>query len=153
MSAVSERTNRSVIPLLTPFTITAFPFSSVMASGDAKMPCKVQVDIWISGKARPIMSPSTNGNPSALAAQNGMVEFRPPASADTSAVARRPKKVCSASITDNTCSRLAIFSISTVGAPTPATANTNASSASVAASIKCTGPLACITFCANSLPR
>ncbi len=62
--------------------------SSVSTIGIAGIPLTPKLVIWISGKARPIPSPSTNGKFSLAAVAMGMQMFIPPASAEVVAAAR-----------------------------------------------------------------
>lgn len=91
MSTVNERARVSVQRLETVLMTAWLPFSSAIAIGVAVTPNRVGVHICNSGKARPIMSPSTSGMANSAATAKGIIEFRPPASADIVARAGRPR--------------------------------------------------------------
>ncbi len=138
--------------LVTVSITTELPLSSHSAIGVALMPPRVASVIWISGKARPIRSPSSNGNPTWLATANGIVELSPPASAHITAATFLPRYFSIAVNAPMNCRVLGNFSIATVGAPTSATGTTRSSSPSESTSIMRTGPCRRIMFIAMSLP-
>ena len=128
------------------------PFSSAIAMGVALIPYSDGITICISGKARPIMSASTNGIPSSAATTKGVVEFNPPASTDIVAVALRPRKFWMASKAVMISVPRGIFSTITVGAPIMPAGITSASSSTSLGSSRVTGPLRSIAAFAMSLP-
>ena len=97
-------------------------------------------------------SPSIAGRRAAAPTMNGMVEFNPPASAQSTApifLPRNRSSLRNASMISPPCG---IFSTITVGAPIMAQGTANSSSFISSTSISRTGPYLRMACCAISLP-
>ena len=139
-STAAARSIRSIqSPSVARKTMT-LPRSSVMTAGFGEMPAISIVTCGISGNARPMPSASTTGRPSLAAHTTGMTPFEPPISADISATTGRFHRVSTISRRRPPSSPLSIFSIETVGAPTPPHGMRRASSGSSSRSTSGTGP-------------
>eukprot|EP01136_Pigoraptor_vietnamica_P025236 Opistho-1_new@79020 len=107
---------------------TALPFSSAMAVGACGVPYRVNDSICSSGKARPIPSPSTTGNPVAAESTSGSSPLDPPISID----ATQSAVTCVCASIPRTADSVSVppghFSDSTVGAPIKPSGKTRASS-------------------------
>ena len=133
--------------------ITVLPFSSASPIGDALMPPIVNVTICSSGKALPIPSQSTIGNPSLAAAAIGNIELSPPASIGIVAYTFLPSWLETMSNRALYSLPPMIFSHSTVGAPIIAKGTIRASSGTSSGSSSVTGPHSFMAPIATSFPR
>ncbi|CAB4781537.1 unannotated protein [freshwater metagenome] len=113
---------------------------STIDIGDAVIPAKVKVVISICGNARRIESASITGRPISAAAASGMSVLRPPTSIGMIATGSFPRYFASASAAPTNSGPAGGFSMSTVGAPIPATVTTNPSGSNSLGSTICTAP-------------